>query len=496
MNLSNLTPRQLGFKLDNWRPYQIETAEKIYNSEKPIVILSAPTGSGKSIINQIPARISNGRQVILTRTKNLQSQYERDGVFALYGRDNYQCNIMPVKSAAYGKCRSGHDCSLMFNGCDYFDSKRTAIGSQQSVLNYRYFFLEANGPGGFSNLDYLVCDEGHGVPQELSESFTIRFGNWEFKRFKLRKPEGPIAQWIAWANSIFVKFVRQSQFYQKADIVLSARNFMSKLASLMDIQDPDNFMVSSDKAGNSIQPIWTDKLARTHLFKHAKRFIFSSATINPWLLSRELGFSLSDVEYISIPSTFPREHRPIYIRATHNIRHGTTQLELLALVRDIDKIIDDYPDKRGIIHTSNYALAETISNYSYHSGRIITHKSNTRVEALEEFKKKEGAILVSPSMMEGVDLPYELCEFTIIAKLPFPNLKDPVWEARFSSDKYRASQTYTSQTIASIIQSVGRGVRASDDYCDSWILDAAFNRIYSQNYREFPKYFREAVIQV
>ena len=37
-------------KFSSWRKYQRETVEAVLKSEKPFVLLSAPTGSGKSLI--------------------------------------------------------------------------------------------------------------------------------------------------------------------------------------------------------------------------------------------------------------------------------------------------------------------------------------------------------------------------------------------------------------------------------------------------------------
>src|SRR5215471_7329927 len=491
ISLKSLSPRALGFSFDSWRSGQLECAERIFNSKAKIIVLSAPTGTGKSVINQIPARILLHRQLILTRTKALQAQYEADNVLAMYGRSNYQCNIMPLHSAEHGKCRAGSDCHLMYDGCYYYDAKRAALATQQVVTNYRYFFLEANGAGGFSNLDYLVCDEGHSVPEELAQSYSIRISSYDIRRFKLKKPEDTdnLAYWISWADQAIIKMAGQLRYATKPEVIFAHATLDRKLNQLADLKDADNYIVARDKSGVSIRPVWADKLAGHLLFPHAQRFIFSSASINPWHLSRELGFSLLDAEYIEVPSTFPKANRPIYIsKAIHNPKYGVTPLELHALIRDLDKIIDQYPDRKGIIHTANYGLSETIANLSYHTRRIITHKSSNRAEALEEFRASEEGILVSPSMMEGIDLPHELCEFSIIAKLPFPNLKDPVWQARFNRDRNRASAAYTSQTISSIVQSVGRGVRSADDYCDSWILDSSFNRIYQQHRQEFPRY--------
>ena len=40
----------------------------------------------------------------------------------------------------------------------------------------------------------------------------------------------------------------------------------------------------------------------------------------------------------------------------------------------------------------------------------------------------------------------------------------------------------------------GRGMRSADDHCDSYILDANFERFYGQNKSMFPPWWREAVV--
>jgi len=69
---------------------------------------------------------------------------------------------------------------------------------------------------------------------------------------------------------------------------------------------------------------------------------------------------------------------------------------------------------------------------------------------------------------------------------------DKVWQARFEQDKDRAGRIYTQATIDQVVQAAGRGMRAEDDYCETWIIDANIRRLL-QYTTDFPKFFREAI---
>src|SRR4030095_9291068 len=185
MDLTGLAPSDIDIPVDNWMPGQLESAGKILASKKRVVILQSPTGSGKSVIVRIPGKIQDARTLILTRTIALQDQYSDDGIPALYGRANYICNRWAIVTADQGICRAGERCSLMHGGCDYYNEKFNAINSQAAVLNYSYFLREANGPGLFTGYDYIVCDEGHSVPQEITNAFSINLDAHDIRKIGL-----------------------------------------------------------------------------------------------------------------------------------------------------------------------------------------------------------------------------------------------------------------------------------------------------------------------
>ena len=80
-------------KFTEFRTHQILALERIEASKKKVVLLEAPTGSGKTLIMAALGKYL-GEQVCYTcHTKQLQSQVVNDFPYAveLKGRANYSC---------------------------------------------------------------------------------------------------------------------------------------------------------------------------------------------------------------------------------------------------------------------------------------------------------------------------------------------------------------------------------------------------------------------
>ena len=153
-------------------------------------------------------------------------------------------------------------------------------------------------------------------------------------------------------------------------------------------------------------------------------------------------------------------------------------MELRKLVTAIDAILEKFPDQKGMIHTVNYKISKYLMDNSKNVSRFRTHNNaSERSEVLEQFKKdKDNGILVSPSFTEGVDLPYELCRFQIIAKIPYESLGNAQIKARMDADP----QWYATNAIVTLIQAYGRAMRAEDDQGITYILDSSLMNLINR----------------
>ena len=126
------------------------------------------------------------------------------------------------------------------------------------------------------------------------------------------------------------------------------------------------------------------------------------------------------------------------------------------------------------------------------NNRLIDHNSRNREYQLHRFEEsQENKVLVSPSMSEGVDLPYEKCQFQVIYKIPFPYLGDRQVNQRRKKDP----KWYAYKTVMTLLQAYGRGMRAEDDYCETYILDGNIRMLLNNHlYKNLvPEFFKEAI---
>ncbi|GAH80019.1 unnamed protein product [marine sediment metagenome] len=165
----------------------------------------------------------------------------------------------------------------------------------------------------------------------------------------------------------------------------------------------------------------------------------------------------------------------------------------------IEKVVSFMTDyckehkEKILVHCVNYRTAGALlmsaaiaPDYS-----IYFHETaEERAPSLEKFKEANApAMLVSPSMETGIDLPGDLCHTQFILKVPYLSLGDKQVKERLAIDR----DWYISSTINRLVQASGRIVRSETDYGKTYILDQCFADLV-RYYREFfPSWFIEAI---
>lgn len=100
--------------------------------------------------------------------------------------------------------------------------------------------------------------------------------------------------------------------------------------------------------------------------------------------------------------------------------------------------------------------------------------------ALEKFLSTKDSILVgSKSFWEGVDVQGEALRLVIVAKLPFPQMNDPIIKAREKVAENPFVDVQMVDMLIDLRQGVGRLIRSKDDRGCVAILD---NRVWTKRY--------------
>jgi len=510
------SPISLGLnRFRSWRPFQRETINFALNSKKKVVMIDAPTGSGKSILGMAIARFYPS-SIYTCTTKDLQDQLVNDfpDIPVLKGRSNYPC-----KSPDVEKGTTAEDCPLKhlkekdrieksscIAKCLYLAPKRKAVKAQTCILNVSYFLSEANFVGEFSKKSLVVIDEADRLESELMRfiEVTISQRTLDYLQVGLPKYKTKFESWKEWAMECLpvidarIKFLERSfeDFLKGSKPQFRLYSLLTGLRWKMElfVKKVDKNWVFIDRGASWIfKPVWIREFCKDYLFRHAQKFIFMSATIlSPSNLAYVLGLNREDWDYISIPSQFDVDTRKVYYLPTANIIRKSREEEMPKLIPVIGKILKERPDKKGLIHTVSYQNARYLMDHLKDS-RLIIHDSNDRSSMLQRFIRSDyPLVIISPSMDRGIDFKYDLCSFIIIIKLPYADLSDKQISTRVYSSRY-GQEWYAWITACTIVQMSGRATRAYDDFSETFILDEQFAKFYKNYHKLFPNWWKEAL---
>lgn len=506
-----IKPSDLGLPFPEWRQYQLDAIIQVDNTQAKYILLEAPTGCGKSGIAVGLARLSGADSTaVVCHTLQLQDQYlQIDGLHTVKGRNNFPCLIQdstagdaPCTISGPMKCTKYHD-------CPYYVQLARGLAAQVSVHNYAYWLPSANYQKRFTDLNLLVLDECHLLEDQLRKFVQVELSSWSLKSVGLSLPDygNDIGRWRVWADesaSMFRAEANEAYDFDKLTKpqvveIQRVRAIHDKLDTLSRRLE-DDWLVEHIGQSHVFRPVWVTQFGHQYVFRHAEKILMMSATIlDAEHFCAGLGIPAKEAAFFRLPSTFPKRQRPIIFRPATKVGQKSTTQDSQMLVNAVDRILEAHSTEKGLIHTTNYNIAALLTTTCRNKQRLVTHDTKGRGTALDAFKQSNvPLVLVSPSMQTGVDLPYDLCRFIIVAKLPFPNKGDEQVKRRMSLGpdglpNKRGQSWYMWQTACTLVQSVGRGMRAPDDACVSYIVDGHF-RWFKQAVRGMlPSWFTEVL---
>jgi len=518
------------------------TLNSLLESGKRFVIIEAGTGVGKSAIGVTASRyLSSNMQntaglfedgsYFLTTQKILQEQYVKDfGGFSgpmksIKSSTNYTCNYNKKTSCAEGlrALRTAEKGSRFWKACTfncvYRNAKDGFIKSPEGVTNFPYFLAETQYAGKLTPRQVLVIDEAHNVAAELSKFIEITISNRFCKSFlSIDMPRSLTpAKYVKWVKETYIpvisgklkhlesmleKYVGLKEKIKSGEFASIAKKFeimdkhVCKVKRFLDLYNSDNWVMNEIAAdGRSdrkveFKPIDVAPFANEMLYHLGEKVILMSATIlDKDAFTECVGIPRDQCEFISLPSPFPIENRPVIYSGIGKMSSKSIDETLPKMVQAVKAILEQHKGEKGIIHCHSYKVANFIKR-NVRSTRLLIHNSENREAVLEKhIKAKKPTVLISPSMTEGVDLKGDLSRFQIICKVPYPYLGDKLVRKKMNKWKW----WYPLQTAKTIVQATGRSVRSNEDTAVTYILDSDFEMFYNRNRSMFPKGFKDSL---
>jgi len=533
---------KLPSKFTAFRPHQwkaIEDVVKAFEDGYKYVLLDANPGSGKTLIAETVRRLLKTKMVYTCSTIMLQEQFMQDfGEYArlIKGRSNYPTLSYPNRfrdgvtnlSAAdctdggKGECPFCHidgDTSKGNRKCPYRIAKLEASKSDVLVTNSAYFLYEANFGGEnsvCSGAPFVVIDECDLLENTLMGFVSFSLSQKKIQQYDLKLPAKKTVDsaWVEWiehealpklgkifldvnkslgsvqrGSTAFVKLLRESNYLRKT---------IGKLKEIEPEIQKGSWVYTGYTEGHvEFKPVTVYQYAQDAIWQHGQKFLCMSGTVvSGDQYAVDLGIPDGEYKYLEVDYSFAKEHRPVFVVPVANMTYKTEEAETPKLIDGIIKVLDKYRDKRVLIHSVSkkltFKIKDGIDKANLQRPVLTYTDQESKARVLTELKNQKNSVTIAYSFDRGVDLYDDLCECIVIAKLPMASLSDKQVNARLHS---KGGETwYTVNTIRTLLQQSGRGVRHEHDHCDIWILDAQFvYNLLRKKRHLIPNWFKEAL---
>lgn len=499
-----------------------------FNSGYKAVLLDAPTGSGKSILNATFCNL--WRSFYCTPQLTLIDQIIKDkflkGNFVeIKGRQNYYCYYDPVATCDVGLCRRNTDFECdREKVCPYFIQKIRALKANSALMSFAYFMSEGQTQTDYSFgiRDLLVLDESHSLDQYVINHIDLTISPYTMSVESYMDIKGLLSKDLMTLGETkaLVSTIHTSVSYDKA-VQLNLLGEELTIEQAKDSNRLGNWITNAERFLDTceftewvwqngwatyrgttyktltLQPLYARFFAKDLIWDRANKFIISSATIlNPndfvSQIGLDLSIKLSEIKHIRVPSTFPVENRPVVDAVNGKLTHKEKSENMGWAVKILEAVLDEESGKNIAVHCISYNNALEISGLinPRFKDKLIVQTPETRKDDLEEFLRSKDKIFLSVAYTEGQDWAGDLCEAQVLFKVPYMYVKDRRVERRLEKKEWR---WYRLEALKQVIQSYGRAVRSETDKAKFYVIDESFIDLLKNTKRDMPPWFIEAL---
>jgi len=534
----------------------LQGIEQQLKSGYKTIILSAPTGVGKSLIAATLARYY-GSSFIVTASKQLQDQYSKDLKFLMpvKGKSNFAClklmdqesilksdtrsaiqkgltcekglceettmkNGKKVKESCQFKPKLGEPQDVTKDSCHYYEQKYRALTSPHSIWNYAAYFqlmkFNRKAYAEYVSKPIAIFDEAHKVEDQIIQFIGVDIYNAYLSECHIDEKPYNLTEMsmvakllddLARSYSEQIKELLDSRaFILNPDYALLAKleSRYEKMANAHAeiFLNKNNFVVNdpyNDERGNfrsvSVKPLDISKYVKT--FFDIEHQIFMSATIDKASFCENAGLEPSKVGFVDTPrSPFAPDKRRINFLNTKKLSYSASKDDELAVIKKIDEIMSQHADERGLILTSSEKRCLDIRNNLSEKNRRrirICHSRNENGMTQDEMLQEHSFD------EDGVLLSSSLWEGV--------DLKDDLSrfqiiakvpypnlsEKRTKIKMQKFPLWYKAQTLTKLLQGFGRSIRSEEDWAVTYVLDSAASDLLMQSKQMIPKAYQDVL---
>ncbi len=515
------------FPAPSFRGHQRESLEAVsdaFEQGNDVVLLRAPTGSGKSLLAR--AIMGCARHVADADGADLTGAYyttpqvsQLDAVEAddllpdlavVRGKSNYGC-ILPDEDTTVDRAPCSRDrnfdCDVQHK-CPYYSDRAIAENRRFAAMTLAYFMRTA-GSDAFGPRDVVVIDEAHGLAEWAEMYATIELNRhtvpvWD----DVSLPEiddlgtaADVAESIAAACEDRLETLRRQNSLtpgeaRERDLLTERIGELHWFAEdARDLDSATEWLVEQDGQGLAFKPMNPARYLQHTVWDRGSTFALLSATIlDKTAFCRSVGLDPETVALVDVPHTFPVENRQLFDVTQGKMTYQHRDETIPEVARLVVRLMAKHPDEKGIIHAHSYGIQEQLATRLDEMGvgpRVRRHARNDRDEALQAWLESDRPdVFLSVTMEEALDLKGDLARWQVLCKAPYPNTGDARVARRLEDDRWG---WYYRTALRTVIQACGRVVRAEDDYGATYLADSSLLDLFDRAGGDLPAWFQEQV---
>jgi Rad3-related DNA helicase len=499
--------------------------EAAFDAGNDVVLVRAPTGSGKSLLARAIAGCAekvdevgpseSAKAYYTTPQVSQLDDVEGDALLQdlsiIRGKSNYNCILpgeteTPVDRAPCMR-ESGYDCAVQHR-CPYFSDRAIASNRSIAAMTLAYF-MQTAGSEVFRKRDVVVVDEAHGLAEWAEMYATVELSPntvpiWD--DVDVPAVDGDVARAARFADGLRDRATRR-----KDDLLVeqeltaeqaAERDRLQELISELgwfvedyrDRESATEWVVDQpdgDGTTARIKPMSPEKYLKHTVWDRGNKFALLSATIlDKDAFCRGVGLDPSRVALVDVPHTFPVEHRPLYDVTQGKMTYEHRDDTIPKLARTIVQLMQRHPDEKGLVHCHSYAIQERLRDHLRDLGvgdRLRTHGKDDRDAELDVWKaRSDPELFLSVKMEEALDLEGDLCRWQVLCKAPYLNTSDSRVAHRLEQGQWA---WYYRAALRTVIQACGRVVRSPEDKGHTYVADSSLLDLFERARTDMPDWF-------
>ena len=267
----------------------------------------------------------------------------------------------------------------------------------------------------------------------------------------------------------------------------SARQAHCKIDDLLSFvsenENNEKYLVKTcDENSVTLNFVLDNVMLKKYFHERSKCELLMSATIGDAEKYADIaGLEKDSFKHVSMKSTFDFSKSLIYFSSSNMMSYAEKDNSFRKVAMQAIDICRKNKNYRGIIQTGSYSNSKRLKSllpFDVLSRCIFYEGSKQKNDVLNEFvscenPSNDNSILIGPTLIEGINLPNDLCRFQICIKVPFAHLGSEYVRKK----KECVDGWYQYDVLNKLCQGIGRGIRHETDWCETYILDGCISSL-------------------